>query len=84
MTTQLVKYSAARKALAAAHRVDEVKTHPRQGGREQAYAKQAQDSDLVDMATEIRLRAEIAFLCDAGHSSQCRSQDNLVSKRVWP
>ena len=72
MTFALIRYDAARKALAAAHRVDEVKRIHNKAAALLAYAQQAGDLTLQNQAAEIRILAER------------RAGQLLVDMRDWP
>ena len=58
MTTTLIRYDAARKAIASAYRVDEAKKIRDKAEAVRTYAKLAGDLDMQNMAAEIRIRAE--------------------------
>ncbi len=58
VSVPLLRYDAARVALEAASKIDEVKSIHDKAVAMAAYAKQAKDNDMVNWAVEIKVRAE--------------------------
>lgn len=54
----LVRYNAAKTALAAAHSIDEVRDIRDKAEAMAAYARQAKDTEMIVWVTEIKVRAE--------------------------
>lgn len=88
MTHQLARYENARSALAAVHSYDEVKDIMDQAERASLYARQANDSELIKYATEIRVRAQrragemlaVTEKSEGGRPSKTTTSEVEVSK----
>lgn len=86
--SQLTKYDAARYALSVAVEVDEVKDIRDKAEAMAAYARQAKDTELVQWATEIKVRAErragqmLAEMPkqDGGHAAKVKARSHDVTE----
>jgi hypothetical protein len=85
MTVQLIRYDAARKALNACHRVDEVKKIHDKATALLAYARQAGDLTLQNQAAEIRIFSERRagqLLVDMNDTGQRQAKQNGRPRKV--
>ena len=85
MPLTLVRYDAARRALALAHRVDEVRKIHDKAVALLAYARQAGDLTLQNQAAEIRILAERRagqLLVEMNDTGQRQSKQNRRPRKV--